>query len=168
MTDHHKPNGDTATRLERASSDATSFERYFIQAEPLLRRSLVAGYGADLGAEAAATALTYGWSEWARIRELENPTGYLYRVGERWARRHRPRRQLFGAIPPDEHPHVEPGLAAALDGLSLRQRQAVLLVEGFGLTYAETSDLLGISRSSTQNHLRRGMTKLRRHLGVGR
>jgi RNA polymerase sigma factor (sigma-70 family) len=60
----------------------------------------------------------------------------------------------------------EPGLGTALSTLSLRQRQIVVLVAGFGLSQLEAAQLLGLSRSSVQNHLERGMTKLRTSLGV--
>jgi RNA polymerase sigma factor (sigma-70 family) len=53
-----------------------------------------------------------------------------------------------------------------LERLSRRQRTVVLLVEGLGLTYKETSRLLGVSRSSVQSHLERALDRLRRDLGV--
>ena len=37
--------------------------------------------GPELGREAAAEALVYGWEQWDRISEMANPAGYLYRVG---------------------------------------------------------------------------------------
>ena len=58
-------------------------------------------------------------------------------------------------------------LGAALASLSRRQRQVAVLVAGCGLSHAETAAILGVSRSSVQNHAERAMAKLRLALGVG-
>ncbi len=176
----------------RETSNVATFDEFFKTAEPLLRRALVGGFGPDLGREATSEALTYGWKNWDRVAGLDNPTGYLYRVGERWALRYldqtprhldRPGRSSdngdarsqvgpsgAGSGPvgdgTDVPSNIEPGLAAALETLSLRQRQVVVLVASFGLSHREAADLLGISRSSIQNHVERGMKKLRTSLGV--
>ncbi|MEZ5379671.1 MAG: sigma factor-like helix-turn-helix DNA-binding protein [Acidimicrobiales bacterium] len=151
------------------SSGQLGFEEFFAVHEPLLRRALAAGFGHDLGREAAAEALMYGWQWWDRVAELDNPAGYLYRVGERWAVRQRQRstkRATGWATQPSATDRFEPGLAGALDSLTARQRQAVVLVTGFGLTHAEAADVLGIARTSLQNHHERGLTNLRRRLGA--
>lgn len=146
--------------------ESKSFERFFQENEPKLRRALVAGYGGEVGRDATAEALTHGWQEWYRVSTMDNPSGYLYRVGDRWARRQVRRRHVAMTEPTSSIPNMEPGLATALDGLTARQRQVVALVVGFGFTHIETADLLGISRSSVQNHVERGMKKLRQHLGA--
>lgn len=143
------------------------FETFFGEAEPRLRAALVAKFGSDRGRDAAAEALGYGWRNWDRIGVMENPTGYLYRVGERWAKRQSSNRP-FQMVPRERvsMPDVEPGLERAMAKLSHRQRQAVVLTAGFGLTHEETGTLLGLARSSVQNHVERGMAKLRNELGV--
>lgn len=79
--------------LERARQDPEldSFDSFFRVNEPLLRRALVAGFGGDAGRDATAQALEYAWRNWSRVRQLDHSVGYLYRLGERWARRHRRR-----------------------------------------------------------------------------
>jgi RNA polymerase sigma factor (sigma-70 family) len=52
-------------------------------------------------------------------------------------------------------------LHSALAELSTRQRQVVVLCVGYGLTHAQVAALLGISRSSVQNHVERGLRHLR-------
>jgi len=133
-----------------------------------LQRALVAGFGRDLGQEAMAEALAYGWAHWDRIRSVENPAGYLYRVGYRWAIRTRGRRRPPTMVdgPDRGEPMVEPGLARALESLSERQRTVLLLIEGYGWTYAEVADLTGLSRGAVETHAQRGMRKLRDALGV--
>jgi RNA polymerase sigma factor (sigma-70 family) len=70
------------------------------------------------------------------------------------------------APPPDRLPWIEPGLAPALRGLSERQRTAVLLVYGFGWTYAEVAEFLGVALGTAQTHVERAMAKLRFALEV--
>lgn len=144
------------------------FEPFFARCEPSLRAALVSRFGPELGREAAAEALGYGWQHWDRVAAMDNPAGYLYRVGERWARRQRRPRPLPWGRPRPEPtpPDVEPRLDQALRRLSPRQRQAVVLTAGFGLTHAEVADLLGLSRSAVQNHVERGLGRLRVDLGV--
>jgi DNA-directed RNA polymerase specialized sigma24 family protein len=66
----------------------------------------------------------------------------------------------------DSIPDVEPGLGPALDQLSERQRVAVILTLAFDWTLAEVAELTGSSISSVNTHRRRGLTKLRKSLGV--
>ena len=143
-----------------------AFVAFVQDVEPRLRRGLVARFGVDLGRDATAEALAYGWEHWERVRDLQNPVGYLYRVGENWAKRHAFRRISFPDPPSDREPWVEPGLLPALRKLSPRQRQAVVLVHAMGLSQTEAATMLGMKATSVQNHLERGLGKLRAELGV--
>ena len=95
---------------------------------------------------------------------MENPTGYLYRVGMSRTRRIRRRTPILPAVEVARMPEVEPRLPAALASLPERQRVAVILVHGLGWTQREVADLLGVSRSTLQNHLERGTARLQRVL----
>ena len=136
------------------------FTEFVVANEPSLRRALVARYGADVGREATAEALAFGWRHWDRISSMSKPVGYLYRVAQTYVRRRHRRKQLFEAQPAPAEAWVEPDLMPALASLSERQRVAVLLIHGYGWTLQEVADLLGRSRSTVQRHLQRGMTKL--------
>ncbi len=153
----------TGEMLMTRTEEAT-FERFVADHEPKLRRALVSRYGSDVGREATAEALAYAWEHWDRIAAMENPAGYLYRVGQSSTRRLFTRRPHFPPAADAGMPWVEPGLPGALTSLSSRQRQAVVLVHGFDYTLAEVADLIGISRTSVQNHLERGLSKLRASL----
>jgi DNA-directed RNA polymerase specialized sigma24 family protein len=137
----------------------------FVEAhEPRLRRALVAAVGVA-APDALADAFAYAWEHWRRVRRMDNPAGYVYRVARSRARP----RKVPPALPPVDAarmPDVEPGLPAALAALPERQRVAVLLVHGFGWTHAEVGALLGVSESTVRNHLARGLDHLRRELGV--
>lgn len=143
---------------------AEAFEEFFANAEPRLRRALVAAYGPERGREAAAEALAYSWEHWSRVRRMQNPLGYLYRVGQSKTRPRLVRR--LASRPETVEPMVEPGFTVALAGLSERQRVATVLIHGFGWTHVEVAELIGVSATTVQNHLERGMAALRQALEV--
>ena len=146
--------------------DGDGFVEFARRVEPSLRIALVAGHGADRGLEAANDALVYAWRHWDRVQRLDNPAGYLYRVGQRIARRRKLPVRIGGVERVHRDPWFEPGLPRALAALSTRQRQVVVLVASYQWTLREVADLLGIRLSSVQTHLERGMRRLRSELGV--
>jgi len=141
-----------------------TFSTFFAAAEPRLRRAFVAAYGSDRGREATAEALAYGWEHWTEVERMNNPTGYLYRVG-RSRTRNRKQRVIFER-PATPEVWIETRLPAALAALTERQRLAVSLVHGFGWTLREVAELTGLRITTIQNHLERGLARLRIELGV--
>ena len=98
------------------------------------------------------------------LQHIENLPGYLFRVGQT---RGRPRRQrVLFEVGADGDRRFEPGLPKALAALSQRQRLAVVLVHGYGYTLREVAELTGIRPTTVQNHLSRGLSRLRGLLGV--
>lgn len=131
-----------------------------------LRLALISAYGPDVGAEATADAFAYGWEHWERLSTMHNSEGYLYRVGQTSARRQRRRGPFVTDPPGDDVPWVEPGLDGAMQDLTPRQRAAVVLVRGYGYSLHEVGELLGVSPSTVERHIERGVRKLRRALEV--
>ena len=150
--------------ISLGDSRREAFSRFARDAEPRLRIALAAAVGQDLGADASAEALAYGWEHWERIEAMENPIGYLYRVGR--SRVHPPRPLLLPPVPVTHTPEVEPALPTALATLTDRQRVAVVLVHRFDWKQKEVADLLGVDTPTVATHLRRGLAKLRRQLKV--
>lgn len=144
----------------------SSFEAFYAEVEPRLRRALTAACGKAIGAEATASAMSYGYEHWARVETMANPAGYLYRVGRNSVRGRRVRRLDLPTEAAFAGYDFEPGLPVALATLTEQQRGAVLLIVAWGWTLAEAAEVLGVSVSSVRNHLRRGMTKLREQMGV--
>lgn len=145
-----------------------SFEVFFKEAEPRLHDALSACLGGELGREATADALAFGWENWKRVGVMANPIGYLYVVGRDKGRRaQRVRRPVLPLVEESRLPWVEPGLVDALARLPERQRVAVTLVYAFEWTLAEVADLLGLKKTTIQNHAERGLSNLRSSLGVG-
>jgi len=97
---------------------------------------------------------------------MENPVGYLYVIGRNAGRRAGVTGPRFPRSFDDTEPHVEPALPQALEDLPDRQRQVLMLVHGYGWTHAEVGEVLGMSRSTVQKHVERGVAKLRHVLGV--
>ena len=141
----------------------TTFVREF---EIRLRESMISAFGGEAGRDAAAEALIYGWEHWDRVAQMENPAGYLYKVGlSRGRKALRRTRPLFDPAEVVAIPDMEPRLPEALAGLSERQRTAVVLIHCFQWTHSEVAELLGLSKTTVQNHLERGMARLRRQIG---
>jgi DNA-directed RNA polymerase specialized sigma24 family protein len=141
------------------SQREAAFRAFVLRVEPRLRRSLMATYGFERGSEATCEALAFAWERWDRVLEMQRPIAYLYRVGQSRTRSRR-RRALFD-VPPGHDPAVEPSLARAVASLSDRQRTAVLLVVGDQWTCSEVGELFGLSTSTVQRHVERGLGKLR-------
>lgn len=151
----------------RDQTAADSFAQFAQGVEPGLRRALTAGFGSEVGREAAAEALLYGWEHWERVGVMESPGGYLFRVGQSKARRMLGRSGRFSRVEVVfDEPWVEPRFGSAWGGLSERQRIVVGLIHAFDWSFAEVADLLGVSRSSVQSYEQRGLRKLRKALGV--
>lgn len=132
-----------------------------------LRRALVAANGVQIGNDACADALAWGWEHRTTVMTMEHPVAYLYRVGQSAARRQRRWRREV-RFPPEKNAAGEfpdsPRLDDALQRLSQRQRTVVILVHAHGWTYGEVADALGVSSASVRNQLHRGMKRLREHM----
>ncbi len=145
-----------------------AFAGFVQERGPGLKHALMAALGTEMGMEAAAEALAYGWEHWDRVSVMDNPAGYLYRVGNNWGTRKLRTRNpgLFFPAVASHTPWVEPGLPAALAALSPKQRTAVVLVHGAGWTMAEVADLMGVSRGAVGKHVGRALERLRASLEV--
>ena len=151
----------------RSEMTSETFSAFVGNCEARLRHALTARFGLEVGKDAAADALAYGWEHWERVQAMENPTGYLYTVGvDRGRRMSRRRRVLFPSVPAERAPWVEPGLSEAVSALTERQRTVILLLHGYGWTQREVAKMLDISKASVQRHGERAMARLRRDLGV--
>jgi predicted RNA polymerase sigma factor len=76
------------------------------EVEPKLSYALAAAYGVEVGRESTADALAYAWENWPKLREMNNPAGYLYRVGQSAAKKHRRRPPLMTRYVVRDHSNV--------------------------------------------------------------
>jgi DNA-directed RNA polymerase specialized sigma24 family protein len=146
------------------SASEPEFEVFAADVRPRLVRAFVPSRGVDGAADAAAEALAYAFEHWDRVRGMENPAGYLYRVGQSRTRV----RQLLRLPVPESVglPDVEPGLIPALLQLPETQRTAVWLVHACDWRYAEVAEAMETSISMVGNHVSRALEALRRALEV--
>lgn len=154
---------------EPTGARASSFEQFAATVGVRVRRALVATYGLDIGTEAAADAMALAWERWSSIEAMDNPAGYLYRVGQTKARPHLRWRHRGGvfALPAADAAIAEDVLDAfdALRNLKPAERAAVLLTKSYGFSYREVAELLGVSVDAVTNHVHRGLRRLRERLG---
>jgi DNA-directed RNA polymerase specialized sigma24 family protein len=157
--------GNRQGRRLSPESDESDFRNFVGQAEPRLRRALVAAFGPERGLEATAEALAYAWEHWSSLRLYDNPIGYIYRVGRS---RTRSRKVRFIFARPETPDHwAEPHLAGALLRLSESERVAVVVLYCTDMSRHEAASMIGVSEPALQKRAERGLAKLRRSLGVG-
>lgn len=150
---------------DQVASDATeSFTRFAADHGPRLRTALLARFGPHDGADVHADVMARAWDDWDRIGAMENPSGYLYRLGRTAHRRYRRWRRppRFGV--PEPVQAADPDLFLSLGSLTDAQRVAVVLVHGHGASYAEVAELLDVPVTTVTNHVHRGLARLRRDL----
>ncbi|MCU1401045.1 MAG: putative polymerase subfamily sigma factor [Acidimicrobiales bacterium] len=147
-------------------NDIGSFEEFAIDADGRLRRALVARFGVEVGHDVANDAMAFAWEHRDRVCEAANPLGLLYRVGQSSARRYRRwnRRVELPAEEPFGESQFEPGLAPALAEMRSDHRVAVVLIHGYGWSYADTAAMLDVPVSTVRNWATRGLHKLRQLL----
>ena len=132
--------------LAAAPAGDQRFESFFRASYADLVRALTA-ITRDVGAaeELVQEAMARVYDRWDRVALMESPVGYVYTVAVNLDRRQR-RRQLLrraaGASPPAASPDLADAvsdrsdLLAAIARLPRGQRDALLLVESFGLDTA--------------------------------
>jgi RNA polymerase sigma-70 factor (ECF subfamily) len=122
----------------------------------------------DLAEDLAAEALARAYASWQRLRRHPNPDAWLMTVIGNLAIDHvrrasRPvQREGTSSQPrPDEQATLRIDLADALETLSNRQRDIVLMRYLADLSEAEVASALGLSNGAVKSHLHRATTKLR-------
>jgi len=147
---------------ESSQRHRDEFERFMRTAEERLRIALTASFGVADGRIAAVDALSWAWENWERVKEMSNPVGYLYRVGQTSARRIRPRPiPVIGDGVHVDVQRISPELVKAISDLSDQQRTAVMLVHAFGWTVRDVGEVLDLAPSTVQTHSERALARLR-------
>lgn len=123
---------------------------------------------AHLGAEAVDEAMTRAYQRWARVKGLDDPSAWVYRVALNWAtsvlrRRLRPQRG-FHQTPEGLGPIGEPAIADALSELDVKQRAVVICRFYLGMSEAETATALKIRPGTVKSRLHRSLRLLETRL----
>ncbi|MEV7229562.1 sigma factor-like helix-turn-helix DNA-binding protein [Polymorphospora sp. NPDC051019] len=125
----------------------------------------------DLAREAADEAMTRAYAHWGRVSGLDNPGGWVFRVGLNWAtswwrKARREQVRLDDWLHPRTAGPDPVALAAraAVERLPLKQRGVVVCRVLLELSTAETAATLGISEGTVKSRLSRALTTLRQAL----
>jgi RNA polymerase sigma factor (sigma-70 family) len=141
------------------------FAEFYRANRPSLVRALALTLGdVELATEAVDEAMTRAYQRWERVHRLDNPAGWVYRVGLNWAvsvlRRRRNRRPLFQPDA-DNAPWIEPDVHRALGELSVDHRSVVVCRYLYGWSENETATALGIRAGTVKSRLHRATSQLR-------
>lgn len=148
------------------------FEQFYRDHVDRIHRALALAVGdAAVAREAADEAMARAYARWERVRTLDNPAGWVFRVGLNWAtswwrkvRRERPPADDWQAATAGPDPA---GLAArsALDRLPTAQRTVIVCRILLDLSTAETAAVLDLTEGTVRSRLSRGLAGLRAALG---
>ena len=153
-----------------------TFEEFFHDNYERLLRAMYLATGdrheaEDLAQDAMARVLEH----WDRVRRLEEPVAYVFRVALN--RRRSLLRRVAVAVrrtpPPDQDSSHEPTTAVderdairqALDKLPQGQREALVLFDWLGMTDIQAATVLGISAGAARTRLHRARSAMREVLG---
>lgn len=162
-----------AVAVDRSSSSAgvESFEHFYrAQADRVYRALAVTLGDADLARDATAEAMARAYARWSQVSRVDNPGGWVYRVGLNWAtswwRRHRREHPLPVDVDPAAPPTDIDGVSvlAALRRLDTRSRAVVVCRVLLDLSTAQTAAALDLAEGTVKSRLARALAALRASL----
>lgn len=158
-----------------ATSD-DDFERFCVEVHSRLVAALAHHCGdAHLAEELAHEALIRAGDRWEKVRRLESPAGWTFRVGanlaassfrRRGAERRANERTLAGRRTAHRDPDAGESVAIreALAALPERQRRVVILRYYLDLSAEQTGDLLGLRAGAVRMQTHRALAALHARL----
>jgi RNA polymerase sigma-70 factor (ECF subfamily) len=157
-------------------SEPQSFEAFFEVESPalFLRLCLITGNRHE-AEEVMQDAFLSLFERWERVRDMEDPTGYLYRTAFHAFRRRSRRavlavRRTVGLTSTvDEFAAADDRevVSQALAELTRRQRTALVLTELLGYGSEEAGRMMGVRASTVRALATQGRSKMREVLGSG-
>jgi RNA polymerase sigma-70 factor (ECF subfamily) len=164
---------DAAAGAVVAGASAESFESFYAGTADRVYRALAVTLGdSHLAREATDEAMARAFVRWRQVAAAENPGGWVFRVGLNWATSWRRKLRRERALPEGGHglPVVHPpeldgsDVLTALTRLGVQARAVVVCRVLFGLSTAETADVLQVAEGTVRSRLSRALTVLRREL----
>jgi RNA polymerase sigma factor (sigma-70 family) len=157
------------------STDALTFEAFFTERRAALFGAVwLVTRNRFEAEEIVQDAFLKVWERWDRVREMDDPTGYLHRTAMNvWHSRGRRAavalRRIAHSLPADDGiAEVEERevVIRALAPLTARQRASIVLTDLLGFTSEEAADALGVRASTVRVLAARARAKLRDEMGV--
>jgi RNA polymerase sigma-70 factor (ECF subfamily) len=157
---------DTAvSRSQPFGRSRSAFEVFYADRSDEVYRALaVTLRNSELAREATDEAMVRAYSRWSKVRRLNNPSGWVYRVAYNWAldRLRRSEPPLAGFVGGSvDDPLPRPDLARALDALSVEQRAVVVLRVVHDWSEAEVAYALNVPVGTVKSRLSRALQILR-------
>lgn len=150
---------------------APDFDAFYRLARPSVGRALALTLrDNDLATDAVDEAMVRAYQRWDRVGRLDNPAGWVYRVGLNHARSRL--RRLLRRVPPPapessataEFTVADPAIAMALEELSVDHRAVVVCRLLLGWSEAQTADALAIRPGTVKSRLSRASKQLEHRL----
>jgi RNA polymerase sigma-70 factor (ECF subfamily) len=148
-----------------------SFEAWYDREHDRMVATLLLATGSvDLAAESVDEACSRALERWTRVIVMESPTGWVYRVALNHARRIARRQKIEERLtrklaPKPDLPASASEIWELVRGLSIRQRQVIMLRHVAELPEREIAEVLGISRGTVSSTLHDAHQRLGRLLG---
>ena len=163
------PAADPGLYVVVEQTEQLAFHDFYAGSRDRVGRALAVTLGdADLAADAVDEAMARAYQRWSSVSRMDNPSGWVYRVGLNLARsriRRLTRRRRVVAIahvasevpPPDV---LEPAILRALRALPVDHRSVVVCRLLLGWSEAETAQALGIRPGTAKSRLHRATATL--------
>ena len=146
---------------------ANDFDQFYMRSRESVGRALaVTLRDADLASDAVDEAMARAYQRWNHVAQLDNPGGWVYRVGLNYARS-KVRRLLRKPPPTADHVDfaaADPDVEDAIGRLSIDHRAVVVCRLLLGWSEAETASALRIRPGTAKSRLHRATQQLQREL----
>jgi DNA-directed RNA polymerase specialized sigma24 family protein len=133
---------------------------------PIARALALTLRDTQLASEAVDEAMARAYQRWNRVQALDNPGGWVYRVGLNWSRSILRRSQrpapvwVTDAGIASDGGGLDPAIDRALAELSLEQRAVVVCRLLNGYSVAQTATALGLRPGTVKSRLARASARL--------
>jgi RNA polymerase sigma-70 factor (ECF subfamily) len=147
------------------------FDAFFLRTFPRIERISRRILGRDPAAEdVVLEALARAYARWGSVSQMDRPDAWVCRVATNLAldviRRRRPLVAPVDRRPADDDEvALRLALVAALQHLTRRQQEVVVLRYIADLSETEVATALRMSQGTVKSHLHRAIPKLRQELG---
>lgn len=150
--------------------DDKAFEGFWSRERDRVRRALALTLAdADLASDAVDEAMVRAYARWGRVGGLQDPAGWVYRVGLNWARSALRKRRLRPTLPQGFEPAGDDGarpvdegldLWSAVEALSVKHRAVVVLRFYLDWPVEQIADALQIPAGTVKSRLHRALATL--------
>ena len=166
------PTMDPGLYVVVEQTDRIAFHDFYSGSRDRVGRALAVTLGdADLAAESVDEAMARAYQRWSSVSRMDNPSGWVYRVGLNLARSRirkltRRRRLPSGGAAAEvpEPDMIEPAILRALRELPVDHRSVVVCRLLLGWSEAETAQALGIRPGTAKSRLHRATATLAEQL----